>query len=394
MDELVVHVGPPKTATTEIQETLKQMQPALEEQGILLDLPAGMAAHIQLAYALGSGGKWERNREGWFAGDPESALFPRRAAMGRQLITAEALYDVPSAGAVELMEWSGANSLLVVAGVREPIRWLWSYWQQLCKSPGRPQWSEFVQRMTESRLFFPSSLISPWASLGPKARFTFFEIDRPRSPGPVREFLRAIGYELNSEGLPVTVGGALNKSMGPIEAILSGLLADEIAYDIKERSWVLWGDIPDGFVGRSCVDLMDKARPMYELGAWYGRETAGTACEPLFDHETADALSAYRALWIEDAVASSANSVLTEEGRGALENCAMRYGKSAAFEGFQGPWGSGFPRNNVVDFVELPGYFQPMVRSLSTAIALTYKATHPTSSERRQPGSSAEDGTS
>jgi hypothetical protein len=373
MDELIVHIGPPKTATTELQQALKCMGDYLASQNVLFDLPPTMAAHSLLAEVLGAHKK-NRKREGRFASDPTADAFPSLAETGRQLITSEALFTIDAQGVERLFEWAKADTVLVVAAVREPIKWLWSYWQQRCKSPGCPEWPDFVEFMTLHKVLFPSSLINPWVTAGVSTQFAFFELDRPHSQGPLREFLRAIKVQEMPTSLQSPSSRNLNSSMGPMEALLTASLVDEIEVDLRERSWVRWGNLPEGFISRTCVDLIDNSRPMYELGRWYGCDLDGPIVNSIFDRSSLDALSRYREYWIRDALQTSAHTQVTDGGRSALENCALRYESAPLFEGFTGPWGEGFPQRNFKNSIELPGYFQPLARSLSAAIGLRWKA--------------------
>lgn len=373
MDELIVHIGPPKTATTELQEALLPMGEYLASQNILLDLPPNMAGHYLLADAL-SHPKTNLKKEGWFASDSATKAFPSLAETGRQLITAETLFAIDAQGVQGLVEWASPTSVLVLAAVREPIRWLWSYWQQLCKSPDCPDWPDFVESMMLSKVLFPSSLVRPWVAAGRPIRFTFFELDRPHSRGPLHEFFRAMEVQEMPTSLQSPSSRHLNSSMGPMEALLTACLVDEVAVDLKERSWVMWGDLPDGFISRTCMDLVDKARPMYELGRWYGCDIDGPIIESIFDRSSHDSLSRYREHWISDARHTSASAHVTDSGRSALESCASRYEAAPLFDGFTGPCGEGFPRRDFKNSIELPGFFHPLVRSLSTAVGLRWQA--------------------
>lgn len=374
MDELIVHIGPPKTATTEIQQALMEMQDSLLAQGIQLNFPPGVAGHHFLAdYLQGAQIDTETGLalNGWFLGDQLTNVYPDRAKSGRQLITAENLAMIPQSGAQELAAWSGADRIHVVAMLREPTRWLWSWWQQSCKTPGAESWADFVQHRLDDRCMFPSTLLNVWSEVPAPIRATLMEMDGTQAFGPVEEFLRVIGYVNNTNVSRRSNRGGHNQSIGAVEAILTRALVDEVAHELKYRSWIYFGDLPDGFISRSCMDLIDKARPMAELGRWVEQGEHDLCKQQLFNEESFPLIASYREQWLKDALATCANPMLTEEGRAALENCVIRYGQRDPFRGFNNACGNGFPSQS--GGVELPGEIISLARTMAAAIGFRYQ---------------------
>jgi hypothetical protein len=124
----VVHIGPHKTGTTYIQETLAALRGTLEERGISIpsvwDAAPGSPSHMQIACAIRRGdvAAVQAQMRDILAGRPEVVV-----------ISCEALSRFDPGQVLELRRLLGAAPAQVVYYVRRPPERLPSLWQETVK---------------------------------------------------------------------------------------------------------------------------------------------------------------------------------------------------------------------------------------------------------------------
>lgn len=370
MTELVIHVGPAKTGSTTIQLMLKQSLTLLRDHGVDLALPPAYAAHHVLANHLAP--RTDLG-VGWFDGDPTEDPFPpldRR--MKRHLLTSEYLDRLDRRAIQRLIDWAHADAVSVIAYTREPVGWLWSSWQQSCKSPGWAEWPDYVRRMTSTDCFFTSRTLEAWDDLVIPARLHVVPLE---STGhPFVSFCAELGITVEPEDVALGDLAHLNAGMDVAETLLTAALVQEVGADLASRSWFSVGDIPRGFVGRGCIDLVDRGRPMADLAR--AMEASWSPSQPaLLDDESLALVSDYRHAWLADARrVALAFDGLTSASRERLEQAVDTYSRADAVEMLAGPFGSGFPRTGFVDAMPLPAEFYSVARVMAASIGLSWRA--------------------
>ena len=140
MTKFIVHIGPHKTGTTYIQETLAALRVPLFERGIhvpsIWDAAPGLPSHMQVAWAI-------RNRDLTKVRDQLRDILARRP--DHVVISCEALsrFDPDQVG--QLRQLLGSAPAQVVYYVRRPPERLPSLWQENVKHGQTMTFSEFIE---------------------------------------------------------------------------------------------------------------------------------------------------------------------------------------------------------------------------------------------------------
>lgn len=367
---LTVHIGPPKTATTVVQQVLDEAQEALSAQGIGYGLSNRPRADFVLVGKLGHLTTYP-DRENWHLGreaTADSDVTDFLTGHPHRLISTEDFFDADPSVATVLLEVMQPRALEIVAGIRRPDQWLWSMWQQACKDPLWPEWDDFIEKHLADHLLLPSNFLAPWIghSVPEGTSIHLLRLEDFGATHPAIHFARLLGIDLDL-ALPIANAPAWsNASMRPRETLLTAWFVRECARMLREECWSYYGDIPMGFVRRSTVDLVDLARPLFE------RASNRPSEESFFDspwRERCPALEEFVSLWSRDAWAvAHSDWPLTADARAALESSA-RAAQAALERGLvRGPQGAGFPVRDFASLVTIDADLLALARSVSFAV--------------------------
>ncbi|KAA1422808.1 hypothetical protein FE697_011675 [Mumia zhuanghuii] len=141
----LVHIGPPKTATTSLQASFHAARPQLEEHGVHY---AGRRRHEMLAVVAAVGGKG-------FLGGPEpdltewNALLADMEAAGRQrvVLSSEYLAQARPQKVRRLVDEIGREDMHVVLTLRPLDRLIPSQWQQYVQTGYDISYDEWLREM-------------------------------------------------------------------------------------------------------------------------------------------------------------------------------------------------------------------------------------------------------
>jgi hypothetical protein len=216
---VVLHVGPPKTGSTYLQDLLWAHRGDLARQGVLLpidhpneawlaavDVQDGAFVHVDVPEAAGA---WERVT-GRVPGHP-----------GRAVISCELLGLSTDAHVARIAASFGPAELHVVVMARGLAAALPSLWQETVKmvDPDR-SWEEFLQASRDERSAWtdPAGIVRRWLAHLPPSRVHVVTVP-PRGTDP-EVLLRRFGGVLGIDVRGWTTGPPANESLGDVQVEL------------------------------------------------------------------------------------------------------------------------------------------------------------------------------
>ena len=147
IDELVVHIGPAKTSTTEVQFAFSQSKDYLAAQDFFYEPNLGSIANHSMAhFLLGTAVEELANLSvEQLRCQPN---FPSLSTFGRQMVSCEYFAGLWSQESIDcIVRWADPKRIRLVIAFREPTRWLWSIFQQLTRDQVKTGdgWTKFVE---------------------------------------------------------------------------------------------------------------------------------------------------------------------------------------------------------------------------------------------------------
>lgn len=219
-DRVYLHVGPPKTGTTFVQQMLWRNQSRLADAGI--HLPLGTRkAHFLAAADLLQKADWadEPDADRW--------TWPRFAEAaaehaGRAVLSEEMLADADDRCAEHALRFLAPAEVHVIITARDLARQIPSAWQQSIKHRGSLTLDQFLQRIAGSgdplKFWMRQDLlrvVRVWRSHLPAGSVRLVTVPPPGEPANVlwTRFAEAAGIDIDVD----LVEDVPNQSLGPAE---------------------------------------------------------------------------------------------------------------------------------------------------------------------------------
>jgi len=219
-DRVVLHIGPRKTGTSYLQNTLWANRDRLAAQGFWLPLEA-MAEH----YEAVSGG-----REGWWSSGRADEL---RATLAEQVrtrpgvavISTELISSLRFDETAALVADLGDTPVDVVFGVRALSRSIPAEWQQWVRARSTMSYDVWLAALRDDpqhgfwKTQHPERIVHRWSRLVPRERIQAVIVPASAyDPGELwNRFSAAIGLDSSGFELP---GDVVNASLGLVQAEL------------------------------------------------------------------------------------------------------------------------------------------------------------------------------
>lgn len=220
VDRVYLHVGPPKTGTTFIQQVLWRNQSRLAEAGIHLPLGTHRAQLLAAANLL--------QKEAW-ANQPRAArwTWPRfveatAGHSGRAILSEEMLADADDARAEQAVRTLAPADVHVVITARDLARQIPSAWQQTIKQRGTLTLDKFLERIAGDgdplRFWMRQDLahvVRVWCTQLPAGNVHLVPVPPPGEPATVlwSRFADATGIDVDVD----LVDELPNRSLGAAE---------------------------------------------------------------------------------------------------------------------------------------------------------------------------------
>ncbi len=201
---ILVHIGPPKTATTQVQASLYAARPALRRQGVRHAgpnrHPAG-SVHAVLGRASAFAGGVVPPIQRW------TNLVDQihRAPESRVVVSSEFFADAPPGVVRRIVDDLGADRVRVVITLRPLARILPSQWMQFVCDGMTTSWDEWLRAMFERgdakvtpgfwRRHRHHELVARWAEAVGPDRVTVLAIREGDRGGVLRDFESLLGLE-------------------------------------------------------------------------------------------------------------------------------------------------------------------------------------------------------
>jgi hypothetical protein len=218
-----MHIGPPKTGTTYIQETLRRWHRDLRAEGVLYPLrrpggtqvDAALDARGDLGYALKVGEHSERThaRGAWRRLLNQARSFDGTVVISHELF-ATSDDEHARAAVADLRDFD----LHLVLTVRDPARQIVSSWQQRVRQGGRQTFGSMARGIRERRRMGPaqelSDLLERWASTLPPDHVHIVTVPPTGSPPGLlwQRFASVVGIDAERFDSAGTVRA--NESLG------------------------------------------------------------------------------------------------------------------------------------------------------------------------------------
>jgi hypothetical protein len=222
-----IHVGPPKTGTTFVQDNLYHWRTALAEQGIVLpsqrrhdDWLAALDVRGDHTAGFGAGGEVSRaGAEGAW----QRLVRAVDGAHGTVVISQEILATADDAHAQEAMASFGSAEPHLVVTARDPERQLLSSFQQRIKNGHTHTFKKTVETISARRALHPSQrlpdVIRRWGSSLPPGHVHVVTVPQPGADPRILwdRFAAVIGFDA-SDCEPIL--GSSNTSLGKVQVEL------------------------------------------------------------------------------------------------------------------------------------------------------------------------------
>lgn len=239
-----LHIGPPKTGTSYLQDILWHHGETLEQRGLLL--PGSRHDHFRavvdvLGNAVSAGynpkhfkGAWARLVEQISAWD------------GDALVSRETLAGAPPRRVRQIVADLAPAQVHVVLTVRDLARAVPAVWQQRLKRGGTESLEDFTARVmadtTETGFFqaaqFPEVVAARWARRVPAERIHVVTL--PPSGAPSRLLWERFGGLFDIADLPIPDKPKVNSSLGAAEAELLRRVNTHLAPHLTKRQASRW----------------------------------------------------------------------------------------------------------------------------------------------------------
>lgn len=219
-DPVFVHVGLPKTGTTQLQRILWDNRRSLAENGIVYP-GSDRAAHYDAALDL-LGSKRLRRPGAW------SALVDRvRDADGRVIVSHEMLAALADDQVATVVSALAPREIHVVVSVRDFSRVVSATWQERAKNREVEPWPQFLERISRGpdgghafwRLQDAPRVVRQWADHVPPDRIHVLTVPQ-LSQDPdllLRRFADIVGFSADDVTVPERPA---NQSLGAVEIAL------------------------------------------------------------------------------------------------------------------------------------------------------------------------------
>ena len=219
-EPVFVHVGLPKTGTTQLQRILWDNRKNLADKGIVYPGPE-RAAHYHGALDL-LGSKRSRHPGSW-----ASLVERARRAEGRVIISHEMLAALSDDGVASVVADLAPREVHVLVSIRDFSRIVSATWQERAKNREVEPWPEFLERVAQGpdgghafwRLQDAPRIIRQWADHVPSDRIHVLTIP-PLSQDPdllLRRFAGLVGFSADDVRVPEQPA---NQSLGAVEIAL------------------------------------------------------------------------------------------------------------------------------------------------------------------------------
>lgn len=243
MYRLIVHIGPPKTATTHIQKQLHASTQLLAEHGVYLpqsgrlEFEPAAACHHHLAWQYVQPALFSREQGGW----QELAAELSGIDADTVVLSTEAFNTVicSSRYGQELRDelFKLSDDITIVYAARDQLSLINSYYNQAIKML-RPlaSFEKFATNMVKSGQVDLVKNFESWYN-SPKIKFKAVPFPEFQKNDAFVTFLRAAGINVPESDLPSRPGKS-NVSLGPIGVEASRILARHIQKvfpDFSER---------------------------------------------------------------------------------------------------------------------------------------------------------------
>jgi hypothetical protein len=220
-NRVILHIGPRKTGTTYIQNTLWENQQCLAEQGFYLPLD-----DVKQQFEAASRGR----RLGWWSSGSHDQLWARLldevdAREGVAVVSTELLAVAPAGELEEILRGFGSTPVEVVFGVRALSRSIPAEWQQRVRSRSTISYQEWLSTLRDERdhafwkIQDPARIATRWSKVVPAERISAVVVptssDRPEELWT--RFSAACG--LDPAGFTLPEAG-VNESLGIVQAEL------------------------------------------------------------------------------------------------------------------------------------------------------------------------------
>jgi hypothetical protein len=216
---VLVHIGPPKTATTQVQAALYAARPALRARGVRHAgpnrHPAG-SVHAVLGRPSAFAGGVVPPIQRW----TNLVDQIRRAPEPRVIVSSEFFADAPPAKVRQIVDDLGADRVHVVITLRPLAKILPSQWMQFVCDGMTTSWDEWLQAMfgrSETKVtpgFWlrhrHRELVARWAEAVGRDRVTVLAIREGERGGVLRDFEALLGLD---PGLLEEQDGLGNRSL-------------------------------------------------------------------------------------------------------------------------------------------------------------------------------------
>jgi hypothetical protein len=222
-----IHVGPPKTGTTFLQDNLYHWRSALAEQGIVLPSPARhddwlAALDVRGDHTAGFGAGSDVSRAG-AEGAWERLVRAAGAADGTVVVSQEILATADEAHAKAAMGSFGPAEMHLIVTARDPERQILSSFQQRIKNGHTHTFEKAVDLVVERNGLHASQrlpeVIRRWGSTLPPERVHIVTVPQPGADPRVlwERFSSVIGFDPTGCD---PVAGSSNTSLGKVQVEL------------------------------------------------------------------------------------------------------------------------------------------------------------------------------
>ena len=181
--KFIVHIGPPKTGTSSLQEALSQNRDQLLDQGY--DYPA-FGRHPDMPQLPGHHGIAQSLQQGALPAGFQAWL-SQLSGDHRVILSSENFAHVPTTGVQLLVQALGAENVEIIYYVRRWEQLLPSVWQELVKHGHSQSYLEFLNHQTSAPMASVylnyMNVLDRWAAETGLNNLRIFSYDNLRSEG-------------------------------------------------------------------------------------------------------------------------------------------------------------------------------------------------------------------
>jgi hypothetical protein len=372
--KIFLHIGPPKTGTTSIQEFFKRNHQRFREIDIGGMLGNGEFRANRLAVNLIKLDALKRdfnlNKIHLLKSEKSNEVWPQFEQLSNLFISNEDFFYLGIKGSKEIIAFANKNNadLTILVVPRDPLEWMWSNWCQITKSIWK-DWCQYTEECSSKRIGFIGDSLRLWCKEGVHS----LEILEYSKDNFLRNFFYRFAPKITElEDLDFKLSVNLSNSIS--EDLYRSILIRSINENIDTMEIFRFHRPSKPFISRMLIDISDNSHPTFEISQIY--DSHYLKDNNILGTESYPALIKYLSAWISDADEAfiSIRSFINESSQNALQSIISKATNDLEKLSTGTYQKIDFPNKNYSKMLPINSQFIGLARSLACSIILADRA--------------------